>query len=191
MDQKVGLDPREPHLEWLMECSWSYWSYTREILKRLYGSNPWDYCALSNIIKCTNVYGSGQDSTIDKTSYNMAKSCILDLGVIFKEIEVLEPNHIIFYTYNFHKEMLINLPFANSICEKTTIEHKVLCGQKKLGWWERHITTSWNDNVKLLVVGHPERMKKEEYISLIIDWVKSINYRKLSKAGFTRNPMNI
>ena len=37
------LDPREPHLDWLMDCSWPYWNYTKEILISLYGEeDPWD-----------------------------------------------------------------------------------------------------------------------------------------------------
>ena len=155
-----------------MNCSWPYWSYTREILSRIYGSDdPWNHCSFSNIIKCTNVDGAGHPTT-DLTSYTMAKSCIDNLGVIYKEIETLKPNHIIFYTYKLYPELLINLPFANSITETTPRNHKVACGKKTLGWWTRTAKTSWNDNVKILVTGHPERMKKDTYISLIVDWVK-------------------
>ena len=165
------LDPREPHLDWLMGCSWPYWSYTREILVSLYGnSDPWDYCYFTNIIKCTNVDGEG-NPTQDETSYRMVECCINDLGVIFKEIETLEPRHIIFYTYSLYPHALSKLPFAESVAEITGQDHKVKCGQKTLGWWERVAKAKWSDNVKILVTGHPERMKKDSYVSLIGNWI--------------------
>ena len=167
------LDPREPHLDWLMDCPWPYWSYTKEILISLYGNDdPWDYCPFTNIIKCTNVGGEG-NPTNDATTYHMAECCIRDLGVIFKEIEVLKPQHIIFYTYSLYPELLSNLPFANSITETTNQNHKVRCGEKNLGWWTRLAKTSWSNNVKILVTGHPERMKKDHFVSLITDWIKT------------------
>jgi len=166
------LDPTKPHLNWLMDCSWPFWSYTKEILISLYGDNdPWSYCSLTNIIKCTNVGGEGNPSN-DATTYKMAESCIKKLGVIFEEIEVLKPKHIIFYTYSLYPELLIELPFAISINEITDKNYKVKCGKKYLGWWVRLVKTRWNDEIKILVTGHPERMKKDEFISLIVNWIK-------------------
>jgi hypothetical protein len=165
------LDPRAPHLNWLMNCSWPYWSYTKEILSKLYDTaDPWDYCSFTNIIKCTNVGGEGSP-TNDETTYNMAKCCIKDLGVIFKEIEILKPQHIIFYTYSLYPEFLVNLPFSDSIKEITNQNHKAKCGKKYLGWWSRVVKTTWSDDVKILVTGHPERMKKDDFVSLIINWI--------------------
>ena len=88
------LDPREPHLDWLMDCSWPYWSYTKEILSQKYlDENPWKYCAFTNIIKCTNVEGEG-NPTNDASTYKMAESCVQKLGVIHKEITTLKPLNI-------------------------------------------------------------------------------------------------
>ncbi len=166
------LDPRAPHLNWLMDSSWPYWSYTREILVSLYGAeDPWDYCSFTNIIKCTNVGGEG-NPTNDVSTYPMAECCVKELGVIFKEIEVLKPLHIIFFTYSMYPELLVNLPFTNSTTEVTNQSHKVKCGEKNLGWWSRIAQTAWSDHVKILVTGHPQMMKKGHYVSLITNWIK-------------------
>ncbi len=102
----------------------------------------------------------------------MAESCIKKLGVIFTEIEVLKPKNIIFYTYSLYPELLIELPFAVSINEVTDKNYKVKCGKKDLGWWVRLVKTRWKDEIKILITGHPERMKKDEFISLIVNWIK-------------------
>jgi len=169
------LDPIEPYLDWLMSCSWPYWRYTRDIVINIYGDlDPWDYIAFTNIIKCTNV-GDGDTST-DKTSYKMAECCIQKLGVVSHEIRLLMPRTIIFYTYALFREFLRNLPEtlgASSSYEVTPETHRVPCGQKWLGWWERRLSTPWSDNVRALVVGHPERMKRDEYVGLLTNWIKS------------------
>jgi hypothetical protein len=169
------LDSTKPHLDWLMDCSWPYWSYTREILSKLYGvKDAWDYCSFTNIIKCTNVdVGGAGNPTTDQTTYKMAESCIKNLGVIFKEIEILKPNHIVFYTYQLYPDLLTDLPFAQTITELTSQHNKVACGKKQLGWWTRTAQTKWNDNVKILVTGHPERMKKDAFTDLIADWINN------------------
>ena len=70
-------------------------------------------------------------------------------------------------------EFLIDLPFASSITEITNQNHKIKCGEKDLGWWTRIAKTSWSDKVKILVTGHPQMMKKDHYISLVVDWIRT------------------
>lgn len=47
------------------------------------------------------------------------------------------------------------------------------CGKKLLGWWDRQCKTSWASKVRILVVGHPERMRRDDYVSRLVDWVRS------------------
>jgi len=167
------FDSTRPHLDWLMNCPWAYWSYTKEIAIRLFGEdNPWDFVSFTNIVKCTNVPADGKSYFTDKTSYLMAKSCIKDLGVIFHEIELIKPKNIIFYTYSIFKEMLEELPFITSEKEITKKDYRVKCGNKTLPWWERSVTTNWENNVRVLVTGHPQFMNRKDYIALLTKWVK-------------------
>ena len=165
------IDPQKMFESKLKDKSWAYWSYTKKILSKIYSKNEWDYCAFTNIIKCTNV-DSSKDKSIDTTSRTMAEFCIEKLGVIHKEIEILKPNHIVFYTKNLYPEYIEELPFGKDVKEITSKSNKVKCGKKDLAWWERTVSTKWNNKVKIIVIGHPERMKKDDYVSLVVNWVK-------------------
>ena len=169
------IDPREVVERELWQKSWPYWSYTRRIAENLYGSDAFSSIALTNFIKCTNVDGgSGQFKSLDKTTFRMADCCVLKLGVIWREVELLQAKTAVFYTYGLFRETLKVVPVALSgtLKERTPQDHSVLCRNKRLGWWERTFRTSWTDNFRLLVVGHPERMGREEYVELISNWIR-------------------
>lgn len=166
------LGSTKPHLDWLLNCPWPYWRYTKEICSSIYGNNdPWDFVSYTNIIKCTNVIGGSGNGTQDTTTLNMAKSCIENNKVIFHEIRTLEPRHIVFFTYDLFKEFINVFPFQRESKLITPINHRVACGKKNIGWWTRTMKTDWYENVKCLVTHHPERKKKSEYIKLIVDWI--------------------
>ena len=155
------IDPTDMVSNNLWGINWPYWSYTRQIAENLYGRNAHEFIAFSNLIKCTNVGADDGDSTsTDKTTYMMSECCVLKLGVIWKEIEYLKARTVIFYTYGLFRDMLQDIPIAidGSIQETTTKNHSVPCRNKRLGWWERACRTAWTDNLRILVVGHPERM---------------------------------
>jgi hypothetical protein len=169
------IDPTNLVAEELWDVKWPYWSYTREIAEKLYGENAHEFIAFTNLIKCTNVGADDDDSTsTDKTSYNMAESCVLKLGVTWKEIERLKARTVVFYTYGLYREMLQNIPFAidGSIHEITPINHSVPCKNKQLGWWERKCKTAWTDNLRILVAGHPQFMGKEDFVELLTNWLR-------------------
>jgi len=168
------LDSTKPHLDWLMNCPWAYWRYTKDICASIYGKDdPWDYVAYTNIIKCTNV--TGGNGTQDQTTRRMANACIAENSIIFKEIEALKPSHIVFYTFDLYREMISQFPFEIESKTLTGSENRVACGKKYIGWWTRSIKTMWNDNVKCLVTHHPERKQKSSYVKLITDWISDNN----------------
>lgn len=169
------IDPTNMVADTLWDIYWPYWSYTREIAENLYGENAHDFIAFTNLIKCTNVNADdGESRSTDKTTYQMAECCVLKLGVIWKEIERLEARTIVFYTYGLFPEVLQDIPLATSgsIREITAREHHVQCGQKSLGWWERTCATAWTENLRILVVGHPERMLRAEFVGLLTSWLR-------------------
>lgn len=160
-------------IDWLMnDCSWAYWSYTREIINKVFNNDSgWDNIVFTNAVKCTNVDGDG---AADKSTDLMKHQCIDNLNVIFDEIRLAKPKHIVFYTYDFCGANLLSFPFSLGDEAITSRNTKILCGQKKLGWWTRKLKTTWG-TVHVLVTNHPERKKKDEYINSIVDWVKSTN----------------
>jgi hypothetical protein len=168
------IDPRVEAQKYFLRKDMAYWSYSRAIAVRIYGdpTNAWDNIAMTNLVKCTNVDYPGP--TADSTTFVMASRCILDLRVIVREIQLLKPRHIVFYTYSFFSSFLRDLRFESGATWRdiTSREHRVECGGKRLGWWERSCSTSWCENLRVLVVGHPERKLKREYVELVGTWVE-------------------
>ena len=169
------IDPTDLVAEELWNIKWPYWSYTREIAENLYGEKAHEFIAFTNLIKCTNVGADdGRSTSNDKTSYKMAESCVLKLAVIWKEIEYLKAKTVVFYTYGLFRDILQDIPVSiNGSIKDITIEsNSVPCRNKRLGWWERTCKTVWTDNLRILVVGHPERMGKVEFVELLTSWLR-------------------
>jgi hypothetical protein len=134
-------------------------------------------------VKCTNVDAAdGESKSTDKTTPRMIECCVGKLGVIWKEIEVLQPNTVVFYTYGLFRESLQEVPVAlrGSITDITPQEHRVSCGKKKLGWWERSCRASWTETLRLLVVGHPERMARRDFVQLLTIWIQRNSFTRSS-----------
>lgn len=168
------IDPTD-EIDGLRKKGWAYWSYTQDIASAVYGDieTGWSRIALTNLIKCTNVGAADDDSSIDRTSFTMAQNCIRNLGVIASEILILKPTDIVFYTYSLYPELLADLAIVPGTAwrDVTPPETRVPCGAKMLGWWERVASAPWCDEIRVLICGHPERMKKDAYIGLIARWI--------------------
>lgn len=169
-DNKIA-DGRELGEELFFNSSWAYWSYTRDILNEIYGSieDSCKHIVFSNVIKCSSSDG------VDETSWICANQCISKNKVIFKEIELFKPRKVVFYTFSFFKNLFGEIPFAKegSVKERTNANHRIKCGSKKLGWWDRTLTANWGEKVDILILGHPQFMKKNEYVLLVSEWLKN------------------
>jgi hypothetical protein len=168
------IDPSDM-LERLWSAHWPYWSYTREIAEHLYGSAAYDFIAFTNLVKCTNVNADdGESTSNDRTTPKMVESCVRRLGVLWREMEVVQPRTVIFYTYGLFRESLRQVPVAtgNNMVQITPQDYRIECGRKKLGWWERSCRTSWTETLRLLVVGHPERMARRDFVRLLTSWIR-------------------
>ena len=117
----------------LRESSWAYWSYTREIIKTIYGSfeNGKEKIAFTNLIKCN------KSLSIDKTTDFTKKSCLSDLKVIWKEIEILRPTKIIFYSHTDYDKYLLDFKPSEFFKDITNEHNKERIGAKYMPWWER------------------------------------------------------
>jgi hypothetical protein len=125
---------------------------------------------VTNIVKCSNV--AAGEASHDSTSLRMCQSCISDLGVIRKELAIFDPLHIILYTGTSFDGWLDGLLWREdqNWVDHTPRDHRVSCGRKELAWWEREIRGD-AASVRVLRVGHPERMKKENYTSSLAAWL--------------------
>lgn len=145
----------------LWNKNWAYWSYTREISKRLYGDDSPEHIAFTNIVKCND------SPDIDTTSYTVKYNCIQELMILRKEIEIINPTHIIFYTSWDYDDFISRIfDFFGVDCDETK---KV--GAKSMPWLTASTLVNGKE-IKVLRIGHPERKKKEDFVNSVVEWVK-------------------
>lgn len=156
----------------LDNSSWHFYAYTREIIKNYFGSyeEGKKNIAFTNLIKCNS--GTTQDATLWDTKMN----CLENLSVVWKEIEVLKPKRIIFYTHKDY-DYFINrfLPsFSNNYKDITDLEHKIQIGKKNCFWWHRdYLGSNGEVLMSFLRLSHPERKKKVDYVNSVVTWLNS------------------
>lgn len=148
----------------------AYWSYVKAIANELYENEAWEKIAFSNIIKC-NIRNENE-APHDSTTESMKKYCALDNKVLINEIKEIKPNNIIFMVGNSYKE-IVRKTFENLGGFETIIEHEIKIGAKKMPYWEFKIKIDKNNTIKCLLVGHPERLKKDEYVNKIVEFIKN------------------
>lgn len=140
---------------------WPYWSYTRAITQRLYGNDSIENIAFTNIVKCND--SEREDTTSDHTK----NCCICELKVIGKEIAIIEPTHIIFYTSWWYDEYIHSIFDEFNIMKDT----KISIGNGEMPWLEANGSLE-GKNIKVLRIGHPQGKNKSEYVSAVAEWIE-------------------
>lgn len=147
----------------LINYAWPYWSYTKAIIESVYPNsdvNAWEKVAFTNIVKCNN------SNSTDKTTAEIKDNCILKLQVLKKEISILKPNYIVFYTgrhYDYYIQKAFDVEFD--------VYQRKLIGFKNIIWSEFNIFENGHTSI-CLRTGHPERTKKDDFVSSIVEWIK-------------------
>ena len=160
------IDATEKANELYYDESWAYWSYTKAIASRIFKDNPWENIAFTNCIKCDD------SSTQDNSNAIQKENCLKNLGVLWKEIEILKPHNIVFYTHWDFDYYIEEFRPLKNFTDKTDKNFTVNIGQKTMPWWERTYYNE-NDTVKILRVGHPERKKKVDFVDKITNWINN------------------
>ncbi len=131
----------------------AYWTYTKSIVKCIFGDDSMEYVGFTNLLKCND------GNTLDDATQKMKHYCINELAAIRKELELIQPTHIIFYTgwgYDEYIEGLFAEPPAG---REEYVTRKI--GRKTMPWWEtRARLAGSNQEIKILRSGHPERFLK-------------------------------
>ena len=140
----------------------SYWNYTREITGKIFGDNSFEHIAFTNLVKCNN--SPNKDTTSDLVKRN----CICDLKVFSKEAKIIRPTHIIFYT-SWYYDGYIQHAFETF---KTLNEARKKIGAKYVPWGNAEATIDAL-KIRVLVTGHPQYLKKDEFTNAICSWVKT------------------
>jgi len=144
-----------------------YWSYTNAICKSLYGDDAWEKIAFTNLVKCN------ASDDIDKTDYETKENCIIRNKIFLNELIIINPSTIIFYTGYDYDEFLKELFKEYNLVNVAYTSKPV--GAKNLPWWEFTITIN-SKIIRCLRVGHPERKKKDQFVDLIVNYIKDDSY---------------
>ena len=167
------IDPRAAVNSTFRKRRWPYWSYTREIAAEVFdgAKRGWDRIAMTNVIKCTNV--GGDDASMDTTTPTMIDSCVRELKVLNHELQTLKPTHIVLYTGKLIPDVVEHLTLDSATSWTAVEDGHRDCGKKRLLWRSFRSPTARGENdVNALVVGHPERMKKAEYVAHVAGWIR-------------------
>ena len=152
--------------------SWPFWRYTRELLRRVYGSpeEGWRRVVLTTIVKCTNATGAGAGG--DTTTRAMKESCIREAGVIREEMALLAPRTLVLFTGGGYDEWMGRLcwEYRQVWEDRSDRRGMVRCGNIPLPWWEAAITGGAAP-VRVLRVGHPRGKPLDDYVARVADWI--------------------
>jgi hypothetical protein len=147
-----------------------FWVYIKRIAQQLYPDiesmdNLLNCIAITNLTKCN----TSQNSR-DTTPYTLTDNCVKKFK---KEIEVLSPKHLIFFTGGDYDEYLLdmNFGFSNSPKNITSPQDKRRIGNLNVLWWEREFLDS-NRKMRVLRTRHPVRAPKE-FPDKIFAWIKA------------------
>jgi hypothetical protein len=88
--------------DFIRNNSWAFYSYTREVIKRYFGSIDAGikHISYSNLIKCND------DSTRDNISYITKQYVLNENRFIWKEINIIQPKRLIFYSHSYYDDLL-------------------------------------------------------------------------------------
>lgn len=156
--------------DFIKECSWAYWSYTRSIIETVYNDleTGLRHISFTNMIKCNN------ESTPDTSSYNAKVCCLRNNKFIWKEIELLKPRIAVFYTNTDYDEFIEEFQpsYSTRVENHTDRNERVQVRGKTMPWWDRSFYDAQNNEVfRFLRVGHPERKSKEAFVGQVSEWI--------------------
>lgn len=153
---------------------WPFWRYTKELVSspELYGSpkKGWERIALTNIIKCIVEDKDNKDALKNK--------CICELGIIRREIEILKPKNVIFYTYDKYDVFIEQLIGAlKRAGEKKVSKHSIPIKSKTKGNplkfdTEEIIGLDGQIRMRFLITSHPRGQDKERFFGKLIAWIR-------------------
>jgi len=152
----------------LRNSSWAYWSYTRAIVEKLYQDIQIgiENIAFTNLIKCNN------SPTVDMTTWETKQLCLNELKVFWKELELLKPKKVIFYTNWEYDNFIDDYKRERKFEDKSNRNHRVQIGAKQMPWWNRvFYDSNGKKEWEFLRIGHPERKKKNEFTQRVYEWI--------------------
>ena len=136
-----------------------------------------DNIFITNLVKC-NVFEKGVDSE-NITRYDFFSNCI---DIFEKEIEIVKPSHIIFFTNDRYDKLIDNLCFGygeNNFQDISDWNNRKIITKRDLKikdvyWWHRKFPKSGMQKMHFLRTRHPQGApeKEKEFTTEIINWIQ-------------------
>lgn len=147
----------------------NFYNYTYYIIENYYGN----YNKGKRFVSFTNMVKCNHSSTHGKITQNEKEFCVNKLGVIWKEIEILSPKRIVFYTNTDFDNYIDTYRPVNFIRYEDLEDKKIDMGNKTMHWWHRCFFDK-NDHriLDFLRIGHPESKLKSDYVNSVVEWLR-------------------
>jgi len=152
----------------IAERSWPYYAYTRAIIECVYGdlATGIRHVSFTNMVKCNN------ETTPDTSDRTSKEFCIARNRFIWREIELIKPRFVIFYTGMAYDDFIDGYLPGYASSHQDNADQQVVIGKKLMPWWDRSFYDDQQREVlRFLRVGHPERKKKEDYVRVLSAWI--------------------
>jgi hypothetical protein len=154
-----------------------YWKCIKNVSDKVYSTEKdgLDFLKnifITNLVKC-NVVGNNYR---DKTDFEYYKNCI---DIFEKEIEIVAPSHVIFFTGDSFDSLMEKLRFgygesdwkdcsSKDCIRQITARKKVK--RKSVHWWHRTFYRDGRPSMHFLRTNHPQGTP-EEFDSEIVNWI--------------------
>lgn len=157
--------------KYFRSSSWAFYSYTNEIVEKYYGDieKAIKHISFSNMVKCNN------ETMNDTTNFEAKISCIEKNQFIWKEIHIIKPKRIIFYTH-YDYDYFIRVFKPNNFSYYKDIKdekYRIKVGNKTSLYWHREFYDNDHNLIcSFLRVSHPMMKNRNDYVNAILHWLK-------------------
>lgn len=88
-----------------------------------------------------------------------------------RELEILRPARLIFYTWWDYDEYIDDLSLGAEKHDNTDADATRAVGRKQIPWWHRTFRSDGRTQAQFLRTAHPERKKRDDFVKAVVDWV--------------------
>lgn len=144
---------------------WPFWSYTKSIVEEKLGLD-FNSIGITNLIKCDSNLAENK-SSFDVTTDEIKENCLLKQKIFFKEINIIKPKHIIFYTpdYNYY----LNKVFDEEYNANNRVDFKI--NNNRFHKCSQFNIKIGDDICHCLEFIHPQFKNKDNFIEVIYEYI--------------------
>lgn len=161
-------DTRKDAADYFMGNPSAFWRYTRTICGEVFGNEDeaWERIAMTNLVKCHNQDAGGKNRNPTK---KMQDCCLKQMGVFWKEIKILQPRLIVFYTGEGFDRCID--PY------RTGDDFRDIADRQDPLWWHRAFLKNGRISQEFLRTAHPGFKPKPQFVGDVAEWIRDADRR--------------